>query len=108
MNSILQGTTPSLTISIDPDDLLLSNVAELELAFQQFNQKPLLKHFHDCVLNTEENTITYHFTQEETLAFLPSSPLNWQLRFATVYGDVIGTNVAQIQISDLISNEVLG
>ncbi len=108
MNSILQGTTPSLTISIDPDDLSLSTVVELELAFQQFNQKPLLKHLEDCIIDSASNTITYNFTQEETLNFLPSSPLNWQLRFATTDGQIIGTNVAQIQISDLISSEVLG
>jgi len=107
MNSILQGTTPSLTISIDPDDLLLSNVAELELAFQQFNQPAVLKHMDDCIIDPAGNTVTYHFTQEETLALSPSSPLNWQLRFATVSGEVLGTNVAQIQITDLISNEVL-
>ena len=107
MNSILQGTTPTLTISIDPEDLALTDVAELELAFQQFNQPVLIKHMTDCEIDTSANTVSYHFTQEETLAFLPTTPLNWQLRFATTNGELIGTQIASIQISDLISNEVM-
>lgn len=107
MNSILQGTTPTLTISIDPDDLALTDVTELELAFQQFNQPVLIKHMADCVVDTTENTVSYNFTQEETLAFLPATPLNWQLRLATTNGQIIGTQISLIQISDLISNEVM-
>lgn len=107
MNSILQGTTPTLTVSIDPNDLALTDITELELAFQQFNQSALIKHLADCEIDTTANTVSYHFTEAETLAFLPTTPLNWQLRFATVTGELLGTQIASIQISDLISKEVL-
>lgn len=31
---ILQGTTPTLTITVNPDELLLADVVEIELTFQ--------------------------------------------------------------------------
>lgn len=106
MNSILQGTTPTLTIAVDPDDLLLSNITALELTFQQVGD-PVYKHLPDVTIDTEANTISYHFTQEETLALIPSRLLNWQIRFALFDGNIIGTTIAQINVADLISNEVI-
>lgn len=106
MNSILQGTTPTLIITVDPDDLLLSNVVALELTFQQVGD-PVYKHMPDVTIDTEANTISYHFTQAETLALIPTRLLNWQIRFALADGNVIGTTAAQISVSDLISDEVM-
>ncbi len=106
MNSILQGTTPTLTIAVDPDDLLLSNIIALELTFQQVGD-PVYKYMSDVSIDTEANTISYHFTQEETLALIPTRLLNWQIRFALPDGNIVGTSVAQISVSDLISDEVM-
>ena len=107
MNSILQGTTPTLTIAVDQNDLLLSNIIELELTFQQAQADPVYKHMPDVTIDTEANTISYHFTQAETLALIPSRLLNWQIRFALPDGNIVGTPAAQISVSDLISNEVM-
>ena len=106
MNSILQGTTPTLTITVNPDDLLLSNILDLELTFQQVGE-PVYKHMSDVSIDTEANALSYHFTQEETLALIPTRLLNWQIRFLMPDGNVIGTTIAQINVSDLISDEVM-
>ena len=106
MNSILQGTTPTLTIAVDPADLLLSNINDLELTFQQVGD-PVYKHMSDVSIDTDANTISYHFTQEETLALIPTRLLNWQIRFLMPDENVIGTTIAQINVSDLISDEVM-
>lgn len=106
MNSILQGTTPTLTIAVDQADLLLSDIVALELTFQQVGD-PVYKHMPDVTIDTEANTVSYHFTQAETLALIPSRLLNWQIRFALPDGNIVGTPVAQISVSDLISNEVM-
>ena len=106
MFSILQGTTPTLTIAVDQDDLQLSEIIELELTFQQVDD-PVYKHLADVTIDNEANTVSYHFTQEETLALIPSRMLNWQIRFALPDGNIVGTPIAQITVSDLISNEVL-
>ena len=106
MNSILQGTTPTLTIAVDPDDLLLSDIVELELTFQQADIVTY-KYLSDVVIDAEANTLSYHFMQEETLALIPTRALNWQLRFIMPDGNIIGTTIAQISVSDLISDEVM-
>lgn len=106
MISILQGTTPTLTIAVDQNDLLLSEITDLELAFQQADD-PVYKHMSDVSIDTEANTVSYHFTQEETLALIPTRILNWQIRFLLPDGNIVGTPIAQITVSDLISNEVL-
>lgn len=106
MISILQGTTPTLTIAVDQNDLLLSEITELELTFQQVDD-PVYKHMADVTIDTESNTVSYHFTQEETLALIPTRILNWQIRFLLPDGNIVGTPIAQINVSDLISNEVL-
>ena len=107
MFSILQGTTPTLTIAVDQADLQLSEIIELELTFQQAQDDPVYKHLADVTIDNEANTVSYHFTQEETLTLIPSRQLNWQIRFALPDGNVVGTPIAQIPVSDLISNEVL-
>ena len=66
-----------------------------------------MKHLEDCIIDSVANTITYHFTQTETLNLLPKQPLNWQLRLVMDDGEIVGTQMAQILISDLISSEVL-
>jgi len=107
-NAILQGTTPSLTIHINPDDLELIDIVELELTFQQYNKDPtIIKHISDCEIDFDNNTITYHFSETETHSFKHSFPLKWQLRFITSAGEIVGTETSEIQIYDLISKEVM-
>ena len=104
MNSILQGTTPTLTINVNPKDLELVDIEELELTFRQ-NTNPVYKHKEDCDIDYENNTISYHFTERETLHMLTAKTLNWQLRFLMPDGNITGTPISQIKISDLLSTE---
>lgn len=106
MSSILQGTTPTLTIVVDQNDLLLSNIAELELTFNQTGS-PTMKHLADVSIDTEANTVSYHFTQEETLAMNASRDLKWQIRFLLPDSNVVGTTIQRIDIANLMSDEVM-
>ena len=106
MDSILQGTTPTLTIAVDQDDLSLANITDLELTFQQVGD-PVYKTMADCIIDTDANTILYHFTEEETMNLIPTRQLNWQIRFLMPDGNIIGTTIAQINVSDLLSTEVM-
>ena len=106
MNSILQGTTPTLTINVNPNDLKLADIEELELTFKQ-NTNLVYKHKEDCVIDYEANTISYHFSEQETFELVPARALNWQLRFLMPDNNVIGTVINQIKVSDLISTEVM-
>lgn len=100
MSAILQGTTPTLTITI-PDEIPVANITALELAFKHGGTTNLL-HLSDVVVDGEENTVSYTFSEEETLALNPAFPIIWQLRIQTADG-IFGTTQARIGVYDLIS-----
>lgn len=104
MNEILQGTTPSLTITI-PEEIAVSSITAAELAFRHSGTTTLY-HLSDLTVDSEANTLTYPFTEAETLALSPTAPLTWQLRIQTADG-IFGTAQQRINVLDLISDEAL-
>lgn len=104
MSGILQGTTPSLVITV-PDDVALANITGLELTLAHKNTKTVLG-ASDVTIDTEDNTITYQFTEEQTLALDPKAMLVWQLRLRNSSG-IVGTLPASIKVYDLISEDVM-
>ena len=103
---ILQGTTPTLTITVNPDELLLSDVTEIELTFLSgttVTQKAMA----DLTIDTEANKLSYTFTEAETLALSATAMLIWQARFKLTSGVIVGTVKKSIKVIDLISEEVM-
>lgn len=106
MSAILQGTTPSLEIKIDPQDFAITDVTKLELVFS--NAGNAVAHgLSDVVVNSTNNSITYNFSEAETLALSPTSCLYWQARFGFADGSIVGTQKDSISVSDLISEAVM-
>lgn len=106
MSEILQGTTPSLKIKINTDDFLVSDVIKLELTTWHKGEITI-KGLSDVTVDTEENAFIYQFTEEETLALTPSSPLRYQLRFMFGDGSIVGTSKMTLRVADLFSEEVM-
>jgi hypothetical protein len=106
MDNILQGTTPTITIAIDPTDFAVSDVIALEFSFKQKNNISVYG-LQDVTVDTTANTVSYTFTQAETLAFIPDILLSVQLRFMFADGNIVGTDRMNFNIDDLISSEVL-
>lgn len=106
MNSILQGTTPTLTIAIDPTDFSVENIVALELAVKQKSNISVYD-LSDVSIDPAANTVSYTFTEEETLAFIPDILLFVQLRFLFPDGTICGTDRMSLNVDDLISSEVL-
>ena len=104
--SILQGTTPSLKIKIATTDFDVSTVTKLELCFTH-DGKQSIKGLDDVTADTSDNSFTYDFTEEETLALNPRKALVYQLRFMFADGSIVGTQEASIQVADLRSKEVM-
>ena len=102
--SILQGTTPKLEITI-PEEFPVSTITEIELTFS--HKDTVTKHgLSDVAVNGEMNTLTYSFTQAETLALDPRAPLWWQLRIKVPAG-IVGTEKKQESVLDLISEALI-
>lgn len=106
-NILLQGTTPTLKIEVLKTDILLENVDEIELTFKQWGKDAIIKTTADLGVDTTENVITYHFTEEETLNLLPRNDIQWQLRLKTIGGEIFGTKTSRFDVADLISGEVI-
>lgn len=105
---ILQGTTPTLTITVNAEELLLADVTEIELTFQSGTQAPTKKGMTDLTIDTEANTMSYTFTEQETLDLSATTMLFWQVRFKLQSGVIVGTVKKSIKVLDLISEEVMG
>lgn len=106
MLKILQGTTPKIVIEIDPDDLAVSDVTKLELAIQH-DETLIIKALEDVTVDSEANTIAYTLTEAETLAMSPARNMRVQVRFALSGGDIIGTEVLPVRITNLMSEEMM-
>jgi len=106
MSEILQGTTPSLCIAIKKTDFHVEDVTKLELCFLH-NGIQTIKGLTDVDMDTTENTFTYTFTEAETLAMNPNMSLQYQLRFMFADGSIVGTEKANLNVSDLLSKDVM-
>lgn len=106
MSDILQGTTPGLKIKIKTTDFLMSDVTKLEFTIRH-NGVKTIKDLNDVTVDTTENSFTYTFTEAETLALIPKKPLWYQCRFMFQDGSIVGTAKMSVNVTDLISEEVM-
>ena len=98
---ILQGTTPSLVITVDPDDFFIDSPSKIELYVQ--NGGHLVTYTgEDLTIDTEENTVAYSFTEAETAAFNRQFPVFIQARFFFANGAVIGTQRITLAVADML------
>ena len=100
MVAIMQGTTPSLMIHIDPDDFLLSAVTRMEI-YVRNDGKLTTYTADDLVVDTEANTFTRTFTATETAALNPKKFLSVQGRF-WVGTAVVGINKLTFGVADMM------
>lgn len=101
MTNLMQGTTPSVTITIDTDDFLLSNVTEIDLKVQ--NGSTVTSYtIEDLTVDTSENTVTKAFTEDETTAMSPNNSIVIQARFFLADGSIIGINPLRYGVADFI------
>ena len=106
MSSILQGTTPSLEITISTEDFAGTDIVKLELVMKN-GSTVITNGLEDVTVNAKANSITKTFTEAETLALNPQSSLVYQLRFVFADGSIVGTQKASIRVEDLISEEMM-
>lgn len=101
MESILQGTTPTLTLEFDTADLSVANIESLELAIKQ-QETVTVYGLSDVIIDTEANSISFSFTDTETLAFAPDMLIFAQARFFLNDGNVVGTRVMAFNVEEFI------
>lgn len=96
----MQGTTPSITVHIDPEDFLLSVVTKIELYVK--NGGTLTTYTaDDLTVDTDANTITLTFSEAETTAMNPKKFLTVQGRF-WLGSSVVGINKLTFGVADMM------
>lgn len=94
--TILQGTTPVLTIPFEGTNLNVANFDAAELTLKS-RTKVVTKTITDMTADTTNNKLSYHFTEAETLAFPYDSQVTWQL-FVRIGSEKYGTKEAVFSI----------
>ena len=101
MIGIMQGTTPSLVLEADPDELWVESATKIELYVQ--NGGNLVTYTeNDLTIDPEANTITKTFSEAETAAFLRGFPVTAQARFWMPNGAVLGSNKVSFAVADML------
>ena len=105
MKGILQGTTPTLTLEFDTEDLSVANIVGLEFAVKQ-KETVTVYGLSDVTLDSEGNTLSYTFSEEETLAFVPDCLLFVQARMVLSDGNIVGTEQMTFNVDEFIGEGV--
>lgn len=100
MASIMQGTTPALTIYIDPDDVSVSDITAVEL-YVLDSYSCTTYTLDDLTVNAEDNSITKVFSEDETARFTPGKVITVQGRLWFQDG-IVGTQKIRIGVDDMI------
>ena len=106
MDAILQGTTPGIEVDFSDEDFSVTDVTKLEYTIA--NGTAIDIHgLDEVIIDGEANTITYKFSEEETLALDPKARLDYQLRLWFADGGVIGTDEDYVMVKRLIAKGAL-
>ena len=106
MSEILQGTTPSLEVTIKKTDFLVTDVTKLEFTIR-YNFTTRKYGLSDVTADAVKNSFTYTFTEAETMSMKPGMNVDYQLRFLFGDGHILGTKQMHVAVEDLISKDVM-
>ena len=106
MSEILQGTTPSLEVTIKKADFLVTDVIKLEFTIR-YNFQTRKYGLSDVTADAVKNSFTYTFSEAETLSMKPGMNVDYQLRFLFSDGHILGTKQMHVAVEDLISKDVM-
>ena len=102
MSEFLQGTTPSLVLEADPEELWVESAVKIEMYVQ--NAGNLVTYTgDDLTVDAEANTVTKAFTEAETAALKREFPVVAQARFWMPNGQVVGSQKVSFAVEDMLS-----
>lgn len=99
---MIRGTTPQHTFEFpfDPADC-----SEIVITYEQKGIEILEKHIGDLTIDSEENTVAFRLTQEETLAF-GVGYVEVQVK-AKVGNNVMASEIFTVPASRILDEEVI-
>ncbi len=105
MDSIIRGTNATIRLTLK-DDIDFSTITSLELYLDQM-PSPIVKTLSDLDLDSENKTVTYKLSQEESLALKPNRSVRIYL-IGVANGDRFETRpIVKATVEDTSKDEVM-
>lgn len=102
-----RGTTPTLTFDLSENKGLdLANVSVIWVTLE-FNKYEHTFETDRCSIDTTNKKITITLTQEETLEMPVTSKMQAQIRMLLVNGAALSTNIAIIDVNEILKEGVI-
>lgn len=100
---MIRGTTPTIKIQIDPEELALEQVTSLLVPIVQRGEVIVLKNETEVDIDTDENSIGIFLTEEESLAFETG---NAEIQLIYWVGDVKSASaIATFRVTRILYEE---
>ncbi len=99
---MIRGTTPTHTFTLPFE---VSVIKSLVIIYAQNDIEVLRKEKNDCTL--DGNTIVTKLTQEESLKFNHSMPVQIQLKILTAGNDALASYIHTVPVLKCLTDEVL-
>jgi len=105
MNSIIRGTNATIRLTLK-DDIDFSTITSLELYLDQTGN-PIIKTLSELDLDSENKTVTYKLSQEESLSLNPNRSVRIYL-IGVANGDRFETRpIVKAMVEDTRKDEVM-
>lgn len=101
-----KGTTPTIRWNIKNSDLDFEDISEIWMTFKDSSNYIVNKTLSDINLNDEDRTISYEFTQEETLKF-KIGIIETQLRILLSGGQVFATSIKEFTMDKILKGGII-
>lgn len=105
MQDFIRGTTPSLIVDFSDTELSVTDITQAVLVITQAGKSRSV-FLADLLVDAEAGTISYHFTQAESLALSSGKGLDLQLD-VVANGERYRAYTRKITVEDTRYNEVL-
>lgn len=105
MQDLIRGTTPSLIVDFSDTEVSVTDITQAVLVITQAGKSRNV-FLADLLVDAEANTISYHFTQSESLALSSGKGLDLQMD-VVANGERYRAYKRRITVEDTKYNEVL-
>lgn len=99
---MIRGTTPTHTFQIP---ISVADLKEVRITYEQMGRKILEKTEKELLMEGKE--ISFTLTQEESLKFKASAPVDLQVKVLTTSGTVLASPVIRMSVYKILNTEVL-
>lgn len=101
-----RGTTPLAVLNL-PQEIPVANIAVAYFTMTVNGETVLEKELADMTTDSVNNTLTYKFTQAETLPFVAGTLVKYQWRWRVGTADAYATQIYQVPADAILKDGII-